>query len=478
MLGSLRLRPGAVFAHDYEVLRPIASGGMGAVYAVRDRRTGEEQAMKVLLPELVAEERPRRRFLQEAQIAMQLAHDGIPRVYHTGIDDEGGIPFIVMELLRGEDLRARIKSRGPMSMEEAAPIFAALAEVLGSAHREGLVHRDVKPENVFLHGPSERVKLLDFGVAKLIDAHRTSGTGTGAVGSPMWMAPEQTSAGGRIACCTDVWAFGLLTFYVLTGRIYWKAAQDESGIGGLLRELHVDPVEPASTRAAWLGLGVTFSREYDAWFLRAVARDHAARFRDAHEMWEAFAPVLDAPAPSGDRSAVAFAETVSVDRSEVSSVLPSRPPASHAPPAYQPPAYEPHQGRTPPMGGGHPLPLPPAVPSVSTPPPGAPASHAPPARSVPPEAWQTGSDPGGIPPTDPPGPIPVGASPRRVPAFVWVLLVLLVGVLVATLSGMIVWVILTITEPTAPAPRPTAPTLEPASPLEPVAPQPVGSIDT
>lgn len=447
MFGSLRLRPGAVFARDYEVLRPIASGGMGAVYAVRDRRTGEEQALKVLLPDLVAEERPRRRFLQEAQIAMQLAHDGIPRVYHTGIDDEAGIPFIVMELLRGEDLRARIKARGPMTLEEAAPLFEALAGVLAAAHREGLVHRDVKPENVFLHGPDERVKLLDFGVAKLIDAHRTSGTGTGAVGSPMWMAPEQTSAGGRIATCTDVWAFGLLTFYVLTGRIYWKAAADSSGIGGLLRELHVDPVEPPSTRAASMGLSTPLSAEYDRWFLRAVERDHQIRFRDAQEMWDAFAPVLGAR-PAGDRSAVAFAETVEVDRSEVRAAISSSSQDGATP------ASQPIPERTPPPSPAPPSPAPP--------------SYAPPSYAPPPEAWQTGSDPGEIPPTDPPPPAASGAS---MPGVVWVLLVLLVGLFVAILSGMIVWVILTITEPSAPRPPPERPS-QPAHP-QPVSPEPV-----
>src|SRR5690606_16128146 len=138
---------------------------------------------------------------------------------------EGGVPYIAMELLEGKDLRQHVDKNGLLTIGEAAPVLEQVGHALAAAHRMGLVHRDLKAENVFLHQSQgqTQVKLLDFGVVKVLDAHRTSGTGTGAVGSPLWMAPEQTSAGGRIAPATDVWAYALLAYYLLTGKYYWKA---------------------------------------------------------------------------------------------------------------------------------------------------------------------------------------------------------------------------------------------------------------
>ncbi len=306
MAGLLRLTPGEVFASRFEIRAALAEGGMGTVYAVTDRADGSSRALKVLLPELVVEERSRIRFNQEARVGAQIDSPYVPRVFGSGID-ERGIPWIAMELLEGRDLRQHIRERGALGLEEARPILDQVGSALAAAHRRGLVHRDLKPENVFLHdqGGTTVVKLLDFGVAKVIDLHRTSATGTGAIGSPMWMAPEQTSAGGRIAPSTDVWAYALLTFFVLTGRFYWKAAQDDSGVGGLLRELHLDPVDPPSTRAALLAPHVRLPAGLDAWFLRAMQRPSTERFRDAGEALEALRPLLR-PA---DRSPQAFAST-------------------------------------------------------------------------------------------------------------------------------------------------------------------------
>ncbi|MCZ7681743.1 MAG: serine/threonine protein kinase [Sandaracinaceae bacterium] len=226
MVGAVRLSVGDVFAGDFEVRQLLGQGGMGAVYAVVDRTCGEERALKVLLPELIADESTRRRFAQEGRIGEQLDSPHVPRTYRVGIDPATGMPWIAMELLRGRDLRALVSERGAPSLEEARAILEQLGEALSAAHARGLVHRDLKPENVFLEerGGARRVKLLDFGVAKVIDLNRTSALGTAAIGSPLWMAPEQATAGGRIAPATDVYAFGLIAFYVLTGRVFWRSA--------------------------------------------------------------------------------------------------------------------------------------------------------------------------------------------------------------------------------------------------------------
>ncbi len=310
MVGLVRLRRGDRFAEDFEILRVVAEGGMGTVYAVHDHAAGEVRAIKLLLPELIADERSRRRFTQEAQVAAAIESPHVPQVYRGGIDPVTATPYILMELLDGEDLRERIGRQGALPVLEALPIFDQLGHALEAAHRAGIVHRDLKPRNVFLQMDSEGgvfVKLLDFGVAKLLDAHRTSATGTGAVGSPMWMAPEQTSAGGRIAPATDVWAFGLLVFYVLTGKVFWETASGHQGVTGLLREIHVDPIPVASGRARQLGATVTLPDGFDAWFERAVCRDPRVRYRDAGVALLALRPVLRT---SAAHSQLAYASTL------------------------------------------------------------------------------------------------------------------------------------------------------------------------
>jgi len=295
MVGLIRLSRGDRFAQDFEILSMVAEGGMGTVYAVHDHAAGEARALKLLLPELVADEKSRRRFTQEAHVASSIESPHVPQVFRGGIDPVSVTPYIVMELLSGEELRSRVQREGALPPGEALWILEQLTHALAAAHRAGIVHRDLKPENVYLHRDADgerSVKLLDFGVAKLIEGHRTSATGTGAVGSPMWMAPEQTSTGGRIAPATDVWALALLTFYILTGKLFWKAAAGHSGVTGLLREIHLDPVPSASVRARALDPNLTLPPGFDGWFEVALARDNSERFVDAGAAMAALEPIL------------------------------------------------------------------------------------------------------------------------------------------------------------------------------------------
>lgn len=316
MTGLIRLSAGDLFANDFDITRVVAEGGMGTIYEARDRTaSGQVCALKVLHTQLVADEQSRRRFQQESQVSAQIASPHVPKVFRAGVDPRSGTPFISMELLVGRDLRRFVTDRGPVPTDEARRIFEQVTHALAAAHRMGLVHRDLKPENIFLQetGGLTEVKLLDFGVSKLIDLHKTSGAGTGAVGSPLWMAPEQTSAGGRIAPATDVWALGLVSFYVLTGTLYWKAAQDESGVAGLLREIHLDPIALPSVRVRELGLDLELPPGYDEWFLRAMQRAGTDRFAEAGAAMDGLRAVLSPPRPDVDRSAVAYASTLEFD---------------------------------------------------------------------------------------------------------------------------------------------------------------------
>ena len=303
-MGVDQLSPGTVFAQDYEILRPLAQGGMGAVYVARQRSTGKERALKVLLPEAVTNPRNREAFAQEARAGALIESPHVVEVVGAGVDEATGAPWLAMEFLKGETLADRVARQGPLSVTEAAALFEQLGDALGCAHAVGVVHRDLKPENVFvvpssLKGVPFMVKVLDFGIAKFIAADRTSATATRAIGSPMWLAPEQAEADAQLRPATDVWALGLLAFWCLTGRSFWKSANaSEVSITGLLMEIAVSPIPPASARAAELGIAVSLPPSFDAWFSRCVARAPSARYPEASAASRALLDLLTAPQPA------------------------------------------------------------------------------------------------------------------------------------------------------------------------------------
>jgi serine/threonine protein kinase/formylglycine-generating enzyme required for sulfatase activity len=293
----VHLQPGARFAGEFEVLRPLGEGGMGAVYVVRQISTGVERALKIMHPQLVDDDKLRQRFLQEAKIGAQIESDHVVAVVGAGVDGGTGIPWIAMELLKGETLAAAVRRRGPRSAAEVREMFGQLCHALGAAHALGIVHRDLKPENVFLAVPKREgvpyvVKVLDFGIAKLVAEAHTQAQ-TGALGTPLWMAPEQTEIGKSISPATDVWSLGLLAFWLLTGRPYWLAGADQQASAmALLREVCFGPLDFASARAERLGFAGRLPTGFDVWFSRCLDRDPTARFRDAREVRAALDELL------------------------------------------------------------------------------------------------------------------------------------------------------------------------------------------
>jgi tRNA A-37 threonylcarbamoyl transferase component Bud32 len=293
----VQLEPGTIFARDYRIVRPLAEGGMGAVYLVEQVSTGKERALKLMHPNLVRDPALRARFAQEARIASRIESDHIVEVVAAGVDEAQGMPWLAMEFLRGRTLADLVEQQGPRPAAEAVEIVRQLCHALGAAHRAGFVHRDIKPENVFLAETRREdarymVKVLDFGIAKVVQDARAA-TATQAMGSPFWMAPEQTEAQGRIGAPTDVWAVGLVAFYLLTGKCYWTAGNVEGApMQALLREMLFEPLVPASARAAQLGVAGHVPEGFDAWFARCVDRDLAARFPDAGACGQALTVAL------------------------------------------------------------------------------------------------------------------------------------------------------------------------------------------
>jgi serine/threonine protein kinase len=214
---------GAVIAGRYEVVRVIGQGGMGTIYEVRNTRLGRSFALKTLSDS--ANDEVLGRFRREAEIVAKLNHPNILDVVDWDTLEDGS-PCMVMEYLRGEDLSERVRLGGPLTW----PIFARIADqvlaALAVAHRAGVVHRDLKPQNIFLAADDngdERVKLLDFGISKLKDARTYHTTDAKVMGTPAYMPPEQ--AEGRqedIGPASDIWAMGTILYEMATGKVAFE----------------------------------------------------------------------------------------------------------------------------------------------------------------------------------------------------------------------------------------------------------------
>jgi TonB family protein len=294
---DVRLAPGSIFAGEYRVLSPLAEGGMGAVYVVEQVSTGRRRALKIMHPELMSDPRSRARFMQEATIGARVDSEHIVEVVAAGVDASSSMPFLAMELLEGQSLADQIEKQGPLSLEGARALLTQLVHGLAAAHRSNVVHRDLKPENVFL-ARSRRsdstfvVKLLDFGISKLLQDARTA-RGTQAIGSPLWMAPEQMDPAQNVTPATDVWSLGLLVYWMLTGTSYWRAARaSEIPLTALLAEIVVQPLARASERAREVNAHHLLPPEFDVWFAHTVTRPPRDRFADAAQAFAALEPSL------------------------------------------------------------------------------------------------------------------------------------------------------------------------------------------
>ncbi|HEU4409171.1 MAG TPA: serine/threonine-protein kinase [Polyangiaceae bacterium] len=279
-----------IFAGRYRVLERIAQGGMGVVYAAEHLATEERVALKVLFPHVLASKAAVDSFQLEARVTARIGSEHVVRVLDAGFDEKAGVPFLAMELLRGCTLRALVAGQGPLPGPQAVVVLRQVAEALDRAHgyvdREGrpapIVHRDLKPENLFLaarEGGRAVVKVLDFGIAKLLS--ESVWQSQQVRGTPPFMAYEQFTS-GPVTPRLDVWALGLIAFYLLTGRKYWLAtSRGGEEIGVLLNEILVQPLVPPTERAAALGVSPGLPAAFDAWFFGCVNRDVSARFASA-----------------------------------------------------------------------------------------------------------------------------------------------------------------------------------------------------
>ena len=269
--------PGVVLAGKYALEKKLGQGGMGAVWRAEHMQLRSPVAIKLIDEQIASSPDALARFMREAQSAAALRSPHVVQILDFGADR--GVPYIAMELLEGESLADRLARVGRMPPQEIAQLITQVSRALAKAHEMGIVHRDIKPDNIFIVRNDEEdvAKVLDFGIAKSskgLGVGSGSTTRTGAIlGTPNYMSPEQAEGTKLVDHRTDLWALGVIVFEALVGRKPF----DSDALGSLLLAICTRPIPIPSQ---W---GCQFPG-FDAWFARACAREVGERFQSAREL--------------------------------------------------------------------------------------------------------------------------------------------------------------------------------------------------
>ncbi|MGA7850558.1 MAG: tetratricopeptide repeat protein [Terriglobales bacterium] len=272
------LQPGVLFGGRYEILGVLGQGGMGAVYKARDRELDRLIALKVIRPELATDPAILQRFKQELILSRNVTHKNVVRIFDLGEAD--GIRFISMEYVDGEDLRTILRRQGKFSPEEAIAVVEQVCRALDSAHSEGVIHRDLKPQNIMRdkHG---RIVVMDFGLARSLGESGMTQTGA-VVGTIEYMSPEQ-ALGSTLDQRSDIFSVGLIFFELLTGRAPYEA---DTAIASLMKRTREEAQSASDVDAS-------VPRSLSAIVSRCLEREPANRYHSAVELlqqlttWEA-----------------------------------------------------------------------------------------------------------------------------------------------------------------------------------------------
>lgn len=295
-------QPGQIIADLYRLEEPLGRGAMGRIWRAKHLRLESKVAIKFLDPAISDHPEAFTRFLREAQSAAAVRSAHVVQIFDCGID--AGVPYISMELLEGESLDKRLSERGALGAAELGHIFSQVAQAVDTAHEFGVIHRDLKPGNIFITRERELeiAKVLDFGIAKLMnrgnDVASAAGTGTGVMlGTPYYMSPEQVRGSRSLDQRTDLWSLAVIAFECLTGELPFRG----ESMGDIIVQIcTAKPTLPSELAAVPPG--------FDEWFSKGTSKDPNGRFATARQMAETLseivarspARVADAKAPGVD----------------------------------------------------------------------------------------------------------------------------------------------------------------------------------
>ena len=242
------LAPGTILGTRYEIMQLLGQGGMGAVYKARDRELDRFLALKVIRPELAVNPEILHRFKQELILARQVTHKNVIRIFDLGEAD--GIKFITMEFIEGQDLKHIVDQQGKLKIEESVRVMEQVCLALEAAHAEGVVHRDLKPQNIMVEAKSGRISVMDFGIARSTEMGGMTQTGV-MLGTPDYMSPEQVM-GEHVDARSDLFTLGVIFYQLLTGDMPYKADTVQASMFKRTRELPKRAVEADPTLPKFL----------------------------------------------------------------------------------------------------------------------------------------------------------------------------------------------------------------------------------
>jgi eukaryotic-like serine/threonine-protein kinase len=293
---ELRAHVERALAAHYELDCEIGRGGMGIVYRAKDRRLKRQVAIKLLPPELAFRSEIKSRFLREAETAAQLSHPNIVPIYT--VDEQESLVFFVMAYISGDNLAKRLHERGVLTTEETRKVLREVADALAYAHDRGVVHRDIKPDNILLDAATGRPMVTDFGIARAMDStgdSRLTATGM-AIGTPAYMSPEQAAGEREIDGRSDLYSLGILGYQMLTGEPPFNAGSTPAM---LVKHISERPI-PVEQRRADVPPDLARS------IMTLLEKDPRHRFATAAALVSALdareAPALRAPAPTSPPS--------------------------------------------------------------------------------------------------------------------------------------------------------------------------------
>ncbi|OAI46824.1 hypothetical protein AYO44_10630 [Planctomycetaceae bacterium SCGC AG-212-F19] len=265
---------------NYEVVREIGRGAMGIVLQGFDTHLQRNVALKVIAPQLATDEMARKRFCREARAAAAITHEHVVTVHHVEREDSTNLPFLVMQFVKGESLELRLERAGPLPLKDILRIGMQIATGLAAAHTQGLIHRDIKPDNILLETPGDRVKLTDFGLARAAEDVKLTASGLIA-GTPAYMSPEQ-ARGEPLDARSDLFSLGSVLYAMSTGR----APFDGASAFVVLRKITDEPPPPIAE----------INPDVPSWLVdiidKLLAKKPADRFQSAQEVADLFGQLL------------------------------------------------------------------------------------------------------------------------------------------------------------------------------------------